>query len=200
MGLYYKDLTTPSPGKDGHSSMTTAPIRFEALIERYHDEIYRYLWRLLRTNTQADRALEAQDVTQEVFIRAYRTFGRLRRDSNHRAWLYKIATNCAYTALKRGQRQARHQTVEPEAQQVPETAQASLDQQVIQEEALQAIHAAISALPPKQKAAVVLRHVQGLEYAEIAEALDCSPESARANVYQGLRRVRQALNPQGLKR
>ena len=181
--------------------MTPSPIRFEALIERYHDEIYRYVWRLLRTNSPIDRALEVQDLTQETFIRAYRTFGRLRRDSNHRAWLYKIATNCAYTALKRGQRQARHQAAEPaEAQQVPETAQASPDQQVIQGEALQAIRAAISVLPPKQKAAVVLRHVQGLEYAEIAEALDCSTESARANVYQGLRRVRQALNPQGLKR
>jgi DNA-directed RNA polymerase specialized sigma24 family protein len=41
--------------------------------------------------------------------------------------------------------------------------------------------------------AVVLRHVQGLDYAAIAEALDCSPESARANVYQGLRHLRRTL-------
>jgi RNA polymerase sigma-70 factor (ECF subfamily) len=174
--------------------MTTPPIRFETLIERYHDEIYRYLWRLLRTNTQIDGALEAQDLAQEVFVRAYRAFGRLRRDSNHRAWLYKIATHYAYTTLKRGQRHARYKAVDSaETQQGSQTAQASPDQQMVRKETLQAIHTAISMLPPKQKAAVILRHVQGLEYAAIAEALDCSPESARANVYQGLRRVRQAL-------
>ena len=174
--------------------MTPSPIRFEVLIERYHDEIYRYVWRLLQTTSPIDRALEVQDLTQETFIRAYRAFGRLRHDSNHRAWLYKIATHCAYTALKRGQRQARYQTTaSAEAQQAPETAQASPDQQMIQGETLQEICAAISALPPKQKMAVILRHVQGLEYAEIAEALDCSPASARANVYQGLRRMRQVL-------
>ena len=51
----------------------------------------------------------------------------------------------------------------------------------------------IATLPPKQQAAVVMRHLQGLEYAEIAEALTCSETSARANVYQGLRRLRRAL-------
>jgi DNA-directed RNA polymerase specialized sigma24 family protein len=52
-------------------------------------------------------------------------------------------------------------------------------------------------LPPKQGAAVMLRYLQGLDYPEIAQALDCSEDSARANVYQGLRRLRRDLKDKG---
>jgi RNA polymerase sigma-70 factor (ECF subfamily) len=174
--------------------MRTPAPRFETLIERYHDEIYSYLWRLMNGAERADDAVEAQDLTQEVFLRAYRAFGRLRRDSNYRAWLYKIATNCAYTALKRGQRQAQRSVpLDDQFRQIPTSAEQSPDQRVILAEGLAALREAIAALPPKQQAAVVLRHVQGLSYPEIAQALDCSKDSARANVYQGLRRLRREL-------
>jgi len=59
------------------------------------------------------------------------------------------------------------------------------------------IRQAIAALPPKQQMAVVLRHVQGLDYAAVAQALNCSQDSARANVYQALRRLRQMLAVSG---
>ncbi len=174
--------------------MATPPIRFEALIARHHDEIYRYLWRLLNSAGWSDSAIAAQDLTQEVFLRAYRAFGRLRHGSNHRAWLYKIATNCAYTALKRDQHQALHnEPLYNAVHRIPASAHQSPDHQVVLAETLESIRQCIAALPPKQGAAVVLRHVQGLSYAEIAQALDCSEDSARANVYQGLRRLRREL-------
>ena len=55
------------------------------------------------------------------------------------------------------------------------------------------IRRSIACLPAKQQMAVMLRHVQGLDYAEIAEALECSEDSARANVYQAVRRLRREL-------
>jgi RNA polymerase sigma-70 factor (ECF subfamily) len=173
--------------------MTT--LRFETLIERYHDELYGYLWRLLDGAGQADATVDAQDLTQEVFLRAYKAFERLRPDSNYRAWLYKIATHCAYTALKRSQRQTGnnvpllddvHGDGITDADQLP-------DQAVAFNETLASARQAIAALPTKQRAALVLRHVQGLDYAEIAQALGCSEDSARANVYQALRRLRREL-------
>lgn len=174
--------------------MTMAPVRFETLIEHHHDEIYRYLWRLLNNAGRSDGAVEAQDITQEVFLRAYRAFGRLRRESNHRAWLYKIATNCAYAALKQDQRQTRHTIpLLDESHQHLADEGLSPDRQAIVNETLERIQQGIAALPSKQQAAVVLRHVQGLDYAAIAQALDCSQDSARANVYQGLRRLRRVL-------
>jgi RNA polymerase sigma-70 factor (ECF subfamily) len=174
--------------------MTTLSVRFETLIEQHHDEIYRYLWRLLNRAGRTDSAVEAQDLTQEVFLRAYRAFGRLRRDSNHRAWLYRIATNCAYSALKRDQRRDRDSVpIVDEVHYAPSDGGQSPDHQVVLGETLEAVRTAIARLPPKQEAAVVLRHVQGLSYPEIAQALECSEDSARANVYQGLRRLRRVL-------
>ncbi len=164
----------------------TTPIRFEALIDSFHDEIYGYLWRLL-----GDEA-DAEDATQEVFLRAYRAFGRLRPESNHRAWLYKIATNRAYTTLKHRRRDANYHT--PLLDEIPQAdPRGSPDHQAALNETLAAVRQAIDTLPSKQQAAVILRHVQGLDYAEIAQALECSEDSARANVYQGIRRLRQEL-------
>jgi RNA polymerase sigma-70 factor (ECF subfamily) len=169
------------------------PMRFETLIERYHEEIYRYLWRLLHNAGWSDGAIEAQDLTQDVFIRAYQAFGRLRSDSNYRAWLYKIATNRAYTAMRRAQRKAQGTDEFSEIHSLPAGADQSPDQQVALSETLNAVRQCIAGLPPKQEAAVVLRYVQGLKYAEIADVLECSQDSARANVYQGLRRLRREL-------
>jgi len=169
--------------------MTEPAVRFETLIERHHDEIHAYLWRLLRNAGGADA--EAEDLTQDVFLRAYRAYGRLRAGSNHRAWLYKIATNCAYTALK--QRRSVSLDDETRLAEAEEAQVPSLDQQVVANEALEQVGRAIANLPPKQRMAVVLRYVQELDYGSIAQALDCSQDSARANVYQALRRLRQKL-------
>jgi RNA polymerase sigma-70 factor (ECF subfamily) len=162
--------------------------RFETLIERHHDEIFRYLWRMLR------REQDAEDAAQEVFMRAYRAYDRLRPDSNARAWLYKIATNTALTMLKRQGRDARN------APQVGDEMLGALpgndpppQEHVMRAEAEAAVRAEIDALPTKQQAAVVMRYLHGLDYADIAGALDCSQDSARANVYQALKKLRASL-------
>ncbi len=178
--------------------MTRSPVRFESLIERHHDEIYRYVWRLLHTAGPSDPSLEAQDLTQEVFLRAFKNFPRLRRDSNHRAWLYKIATHCTYTAFRQSRRRAVRTAPLDRLERLPSDPNQSPEHQFGLSQSLASLGRAITHLPPKQKAAVVLRHLQGLEYAEIAQTLDCSADSARANVYQGLQKLRAKLsNEQG---
>jgi RNA polymerase sigma factor (sigma-70 family) len=156
--------------------------RFETLIERHHDELYRYLWRMLQETT-----LDAQDIVQETFMRAYQAYPRLRADSNCRAWLYKIATNCAYTALKRASREVALDDALV-ADGLP-----SPDESAAQSIVMEAARQAIERLPVKQRAAVIMRHVQGFEYGEIAQALDCSEESARAHVSLAVRRLRHEL-------
>jgi RNA polymerase sigma-70 factor (ECF subfamily) len=174
--------------------MVSPPPRFETLIESYHDEIYSYIWRLLDSAINADSTIEAQDLAQEVFLRAYKTFEHLRPDSNYRAWLYKIATNCTFTALKRGQRQARHSVPldEDEHEGLADPGQ-SPDGLAGRHETWAMVRRIIAALPTKQQAAVMLRHVQGLDYFEIARVLGCSEDSARANVYQAIRHLRREL-------
>jgi RNA polymerase sigma-70 factor (ECF subfamily) len=161
--------------------MTDTLPRFEVLIADHHDEIFRYLWRLLDSGGLVD---QAEDLAQEVFMRAYRAYDRLRPNSNVRAWLYKIATNCAYSALKRGQRDPL-----PLIDDAPD-GRLQPHQQVSYNETLAEVQAAIETLPQKQRAALIMRYLQELDYAEIADALNCSEDSARANVYQALRRLR----------
>ncbi|MSP13569.1 MAG: RNA polymerase sigma factor [Chloroflexi bacterium] len=184
--------------------MGASSIRFETLFERYHDEIYRYLWRLVGGLNGADSAVDAEDLVQEVFIRAYQAFPRLLPDSNYRAWLYKIATNCAYTALQRDHQRQKHEWLPPleslavrEDRHDPRTPVVeSPYHHAIFKEAVTALKQAIAHLPAKQQAALVMRYLQELEYSEIAEVLNCSEESARANVYQGTKRLRQDLGSQ----
>src|SRR4029453_3104975 len=76
-------------------------LRFEELIERHHDEIFAYIWRLMGNDGRRDGSMDVEDLTQDVFLRAYDSFAGLRPNSNHRAWLYKIATHCAYPQFRR---------------------------------------------------------------------------------------------------
>jgi RNA polymerase sigma-70 factor, ECF subfamily len=174
--------------------MATAPLRFEVLVERHHDEIYGYLWRLLGGTARYDEVVDAQDLTQEVFARAYRAYTRLQPDSNVRAWLFKIATNCAFTALAFRRRQNNRLPASVEdVDGVTGAGRHSPYRQMVLDETLEHVWRIIATLPPKQQAAVILRHVQGLGYPDIAQALACSEESARANVYQATRRLRREL-------
>jgi RNA polymerase sigma-70 factor (ECF subfamily) len=160
--------------------------RFEELIDRHHDEIFAYLWRLLQKERYSDVTLEAEDLVQEVFLRAYQSFSGLRQDSNHRAWLYKIATNCAFTKLRqmRNRRDKTLQLTDTRAVCGPSPGRHSMQTHV---------RSLVNGLPAKQKASVTLRYLEDLDYSEIATILGCSEETARANVYQALRRLRIAL-------
>lgn len=165
-------------------------LRFENLIEQHHDEIFAYLWRLLGRQRRRDGAMDVEDLVQEVFLRAYRNFAGLRPNSNHRAWLYKIATHCAYTRLR--QMKTERDGVSSLKDSITNfgAANGSTPGRINMEHQLRFL---VNELPVKQKACVMLRYLQELDYAEIAEVVGCSEESARANVYQAIRRLRLAL-------
>ena len=157
---------------------------FETLVEAHSAELFGYVWRVLRDTT------DAEDCLQETFLRAYRSFARLRPDTQHRAWLYKIATNTARTHLKqRGRIAARTLDLDPDLQ----SDKSSPVDHVGQRQLIKAVARAVEALPDRQRAALIMRKYQELSYAEIAAALDCTEDSARANVYQALKKLRAQL-------
>src|SRR3972149_2968384 len=159
--------------------MATKP-DFEALVEAHSGELYGYLWRL--TGDEAD----ASDCLQDTYLRAFRAYERLQDHSNLRAWLYKIATNTARPQPSRNHRRQAEPLLEPIA-----SGEKAVDMQVLERTQLAAVKQAVMALPDRQRAALMMRKYQELEYAEIAEALDCSEDSARANVYQALKKLRE---------
>jgi len=159
-------------------------ISFDQLAEFYSAEIFAYLWRMMGDE------VDAEDCLQEAFLRAYRAYPRLRAGSNHRAWLYKIATNVAYTQLRHRSRLEKQTTpLKWELQaNIP-----SPHDQLEQSERIAQVAALVETLPNKQKAALMMRKYQDLPYTQIAEILECSPDAARANVYQALKRLRACI-------
>ena len=159
---------------------------FESVVATHHGEIYRYLRRL------AARSAEADDLSQETFLRAYRARERLTPDANVRAWLFTIATNVFRNHLRsERRRRAAHDTVRATRYQL------ELDgpeEQAVAVEVRALTQAAIERLPLKQRLAFTLRKLHELDYESIGRSLDCSADSARAHVFQALRKIRTTLN------
>jgi RNA polymerase sigma-70 factor, ECF subfamily len=153
---------------------------FDELVERHSAEIFAYVWRLLR------EARDAEDCLQETFLRAFRSYERVRAGTNYRAWLYKIATNAARSQWKRRARSdARTTELDPDRQADEMPVADRVERQAL----LAAVARAVEALPDQQRAALIMRKYQELSYAEIAAALECSEAAARANVYQALKKL-----------
>ena len=159
------------------------PGDFGELVDRHQTEILRYLRRLTGDPTVAE------DLFQDTFLRAFGRFSRLRTDSNHRAWLYRIATNLFLNHRRaRGRRHEVALTPElPSNGPSPATVQDGSS-------AVAALRLAIGQLPRRQRAAFVQRQLHGLSYREVGAALGCTEAAARANVYQAVRRLRRELD------
>ena len=165
---------------------------FEALVEAHHGEIHRYLARITR------RATEADDLTQETFLRAYRSWPTLPADANVRAWLFTIATNLSRNHFRGESRRWRaHESVQATA---TERAADRSDGAVVFSEAMTLVEQVVEHLPFKQRTAFVLRKVHELDYDAIGAALACSAESARVHVFQALRKIRHGLDQHELPR
>ncbi len=163
---------------------------FEAVVTEHHGEIYRYLQRVI------GRGGDADDLSQETFLRAFRAFGSLPRDANVRAWLFSIATNLARNHFRSETRRRRAygevRVAEREAvAPAPEAELASRETGAL-------VDGIVRRLPPKQRMAFTQRKIHGLEYDAIGRSLGCSAESARAHVFQALRKIRQGLDGLGL--
>ncbi len=162
--------------------MTQPASSFDQLVERHRPELLAYLMRLLGNGH------DAEDVCQDAFLRAYRAYDRLEANSNPRAWLYRIMTNAALNLLKRRKR-AMARAVDMDLETISWRSNEDPDRQ----ERLRGVARAVKALPPKQRAALMQRQFQDLSYEEIGAALGCSAESARANVYLAIKKLRAAL-------
>jgi RNA polymerase sigma factor (sigma-70 family) len=159
------------------------PLPFEEIMQRHQREIMRYLLRL------SSNPEDAADLFQETWFRAYRAYPRLEPEDNVRPWLYAIASNLWRNRARDSARRTR--VLIPDEQQLP-AAVAKDHRSDHENEGYAAVHLRelIAALPAKQQQALHLRYFAGLDYAEIANAIDCSEESARANVSQAMRKLK----------
>ncbi len=142
---------------------------FRMLLKEYKEPIY---WHIRRITVNSE---DAQDATQETFIRVFRSLDQYDRNRSFTAWLYRIATNEALRVIGK-----RHPTVDIEdnAEAMMLLADEYLDLEDIEAVKLQK---AILSLPRKQRLTFSLRYYDELGFSEIAEITDTSPDGAKAN-------------------
>src|SRR5438445_5321088 len=159
---------------------------FETIVGAHHGEIYRYLRRV------TSRTAEAEDLSQETFLRAYRAYRTLGPEANVRAWLFAIATNLSRNHFRsEKRRRVAHQAISVEPREAdPE----GPEHEARLGEARTLLETTVQALPLKQRLAFVMRKIHDIDYEAIGRSLDCSAESARAHVFQALRKIRLSLN------
>ncbi len=162
---------------------------FEVVVSAHHGEIYRYLRRITGGSGDAD------DLSQETFLRAYRAYGSLPGDANVRAWLFSIATNLAKNYF-RSETRRRHAYGEVRTS-MREGVDPTPEAEMVSRETGALVEGVVQRLPFKQRLAFTQRKIHGLDYEAIGRSLGCSAESARAHVFQALRKIRQALDGHG---
>jgi RNA polymerase sigma-70 factor (ECF subfamily) len=151
---------------------------FEALFGRWSGPLLHYLQRMVRD------AAAAEELVQEAFLRVHRARQRYRPDARFSTWLYRIATNLALNELRRPRRRNPHQSVD--AAGAPELAAAApaVDAIVHARRLGGDLEAALAALPERQRAALWLSAVEGLSYADVAQALEVSEQAVKALVHR----------------
>jgi len=150
---------------------------FEELFLRHYAAVYRVLYGVV------GNAQEAEDLAQETFTALYRQPPRLDGSGGLGAWLYRVAVNRAYNALRSKQRlERRLGWMEPEQQSDPQD-------EYLRREERERVQAALARLPERTAKLLLLRHA-GLAYAEIAAALQVAPGSVGTLLVRAEERAR----------
>ena len=153
-----------------------------ALVRRHAPAVARFL-------AGAGAGEDVDDLVQEAFFRAFRYIDRFRGGAAFRTWVMTIAGN-ALTDLRR--RHGRRPVV-PLGDYDPQDRSADPHDETVERELLERMQRAVTGLPRLQRDVFLLRAQQGLEYDEIAEALDTSPGAARVHYHHAVKRVRRAV-------
>jgi RNA polymerase sigma-70 factor, ECF subfamily len=160
---------------------------FEELIRRHADRLYAVVLRFVADGD------EAQEVTQEAFLRAWRSIGRFQGRSRFFTWLYRIGVN---EAKRRAARRRSVAVVSLDDELVPDAPDWSQapETQSEQGDLLRALERAIMSLPVDYRAPIVLRDVEGLPTREAAEVMDLGEAAFKSRLHRARLAVRRALD------
>lgn len=164
---------------------------FEQLFLKHRNLVYRFAYQM------APRRDDAEDIVQEVFVRAYQNLPRYRDEAKFTTWLLRIATNLATDRARMVQRRTNLEQQE---------AAGALDWMTIgnpdnpehnleTDYKVQALRKALAALPEHHRTVLVLRDLEGREYPELAEILNCSVGGAKLRVLRARRALKDRMLP-----
>ena len=165
---------------------------FDVLVERYQGRAYRLAWSLLRN------AEDARDVSQEAFLRVYRTAGRFRGEARFSTWFYRILVNLCLDHRRRSRWWPRLLMRPDEGS--PETilerqpsAGRDPSESLGREQTMTALWAAVDRLSPHQRAAILLHVQEELPTSQIAQILKCSEATVRVHLHRAVTALRKLV-------
>jgi RNA polymerase sigma-70 factor (ECF subfamily) len=166
---------------------------FDWLVTYYHAPVYGVISGILRSSN------DAADVTQEVFLKAFRGMRAFRHGSSLKTWLYRIAVRESLNYKRWFWRHLRFQSSIEEEQldgsvELEDTGTSPFEE-LASREIQQAVQHALGEVPPVFRAAVILRDLEGLSYEEVAEVLDVSVGTVKSRILRGRRMLREILEP-----
>ncbi|HLJ28723.1 MAG TPA: sigma-70 family RNA polymerase sigma factor [Candidatus Angelobacter sp.] len=168
---------------------------FRLLVDRHTRSIYSVAYRM--TANQQD----AEEIVQEVFLRAYRSLARFELRSSFATWLYRIAVNRSLDFLKAKKMTDAYQVSDnrgpdEEEREIQVAAKdPGPDRLLLSAEARQKISQAISALSPAERVAFTMRHMEGKSIEEICKTLNVRASAAKNSIFRAVQKIRQQLGP-----
>jgi RNA polymerase sigma-70 factor (ECF subfamily) len=168
---------------------------FELLVAKYQRRLGRLISRFVRN------AAEAEDVTQDAFIKAYRALPAFRGDSAFYTWLYRIGINTAKNHLVSQGRRAPTSTPfdSEEAEDFEDAALlhevATPENELMSKQVVEVVNSSLQELPDDLRTALTLREIEGLSYEEIAAVMDCPIGTVRSRIFRAREAIAANLRP-----
>ncbi len=167
---------------------------FDLLVLKYQQKVVNLVSRYIRDHS------ETQDVTQEVFIKAYRALSNFRGESAFYTWLYRIAINTAKNFLVAQGRRPPGSDVDAEtAEQLDVGSRlkehATPERHLLSAEIAETVRRAMEDLPEDLRTAITLRELEGLSYEEIANAMECPVGTVRSRIFRARAAIDSRLRP-----
>jgi RNA polymerase sigma-70 factor (ECF subfamily) len=162
-------------------------IAFEELVRRYADRLYAVVLRFL-----GDRQ-EAEEVTQEAFLRAWRGIAGFHGRSEFFTWLYRIGINEAKRRAERGAPTEPSVSLDEQPSAAPTDRRDEPHRRAEQRDLRHALEQAVRALPPKYRAALILRDIEGLSTREAADIMELHESAFKSRLHRARLAVREAI-------
>lgn len=168
---------------------------FELLVAKYQRRLGRLISRFVRN------AAEAEDVTQDAFIKAYRALPAFRGDSAFYTWLYRIGINTAKNYLVAQGRRAPTSTPfdTEDAEDFEDAALlhevSTPENELMSKQVVAVVNSSLQELPDDLRTALTLREIEGLSYEEIAAVMDCPIGTVRSRIFRAREAIATNLRP-----
>jgi RNA polymerase sigma-70 factor, ECF subfamily len=165
---------------------------FDVLVLKYQHRIANLITRYVRDQD------EVLDVTQEVFVKAYRAMNNFRGDAQFYTWLYRIAINTAKNFLVAKSRRPPDTDIDVDEREFSEQSvviseESNPEDQLSGEQLKQVLQRALEDLPEELRVALMLREFDGLSYDEIAQVMDCPVGTVRSRIFRGRESIEKSI-------